>query len=146
MPNIEEILLPGAHSDIGGGYPRWMLEGSINLHVKKGGLDAFALSLMWESARRAGVPLRLPSVRDRTGIDPRGMSNRQLAPYIHDSRVAVSGVLDYPLGRRERTIHYIDGTTLDLEDEQLNRLWRSQRSLPERLKEDADGQMASEAQ
>lgn len=123
-----------------------MLEGSINLHVKKGGLDAFALSINVGECQKGRSAAPFAECEDRTGIDPRaacpiGSWHRTFMTRVLQSRVCLTIRL---------VVVNVRSTTpmalrLTLEGEQLNRVWRSQRSLPERLKEDANGQVASEA-
>lgn len=67
---LREIVLPGAHSDIGGGYPSSQTQGQANNQLAR-----IALAQMLEAARKAEVPLDRSVVqsfdeRGRWEIDP----------------------------------------------------------------------------
>ena len=73
----EEILLPGVHSDVGGGYlPKEQGRGSDPKGVDK--LSRIALGLMYRKARLAGVPLKAekmrPAIQYRMEADPQTIS------------------------------------------------------------------------
>ena len=124
--------MPGAHSSVGGGYHDITYERIIGTVKRKTGLDAYALSLMWKAAVEEGVPLDLPSVKDRTGINPEGVSKRALRPYIHDSRTdLLTGFLDQ--GRRSRTIYYTSGLFEELSEDELEQRWRRQVGVADRI-------------
>lgn len=66
-PNCKEIVYPGVHSDVGGGYPpgdqgRSMPEGPAGDAMK---LSQIPLAQMYREARMAGVPLAPPAAMDR---------------------------------------------------------------------------------
>ncbi|MFC0253256.1 T6SS phospholipase effector Tle1-like catalytic domain-containing protein [Massilia consociata] len=70
----EELVLPGAHSDVGGGYcPREQGKGSDLLGSDM--MSRIPLLLMYKSARLSGVPFKLELAneiaRKRFAVDPR---------------------------------------------------------------------------
>ncbi len=142
-PNIQEYFIPGAHSDIGGSYGPSEQQGGVE---KRDGIDKYTLALMWKEARERGVPLSLPSLDDRTGVDPFKLSEDQLAPYIHDSRRHLeTGIVDLGMDRTKRTIYYGDGSSETIGVEEQYRRWRRQQGMSERVVEGDDGQKATEA-
>ncbi len=136
--NIQEYFIPGAHSDIGGSYGPSEQQAGVE---KRDGIDKYTLALMWKEARERGVPLSLPSLEDRTGVDPFKLSEDQMAPYVHDSRRHLeTGYFDLGMDRTKRTIYYGNGTSENLSVEEQYRRWRRQQGMSERVVEGADGQ------
>lgn len=143
-PNIQEYFIPGAHSDIGGSYPPTEQQGG---EEKLDGIDKYTLALMWKEAKERGVPLSLPSLEDRTGVDPFKLSEDQMAPYIHDSRQHLeTGYFDHGLDRTNRTIYYGNGSSETLSVEEQYRRWRKQQGMSERVTESPNGQKATVAE
>ena len=141
--SIQEYFLPGAHSDVGGSNAPLELEGSFNIDKKRHGLDKFALALMWVEAKARGVPLSVPELSDRTGIDPYRLTDDQLRRFIHDSRALETGIVERITGRTSRTIDYGDGSSETLSAEELVKRWREQQGLSARVVEGANGQSAA---
>jgi len=56
----EEIVFPGVHSDVGGGYARTEQGKSVYVDTDTGKLSQIPLSVMYRKAIMAGVPLLLP--------------------------------------------------------------------------------------
>jgi hypothetical protein len=112
--------------------------------MRKGGLDALALALMYRDAVDNGVPFTRPNEKDRRGIDPMRMSDRALGPYIHDSRRKLEGLFDRD--RQERTIYYGDGSSETVNAQELNKRWRNQPGLMERVVEGYNGENTTENQ
>ncbi|WP_061301692.1 T6SS phospholipase effector Tle1-like catalytic domain-containing protein, partial [Janthinobacterium agaricidamnosum] len=76
-PNCKEIVFPGVHSDIGGGYSP--LDQGRGTDPQGGDLiSRMTLATMYRAARLAGVPLKLESapeqVRQAFRIDPRAIT------------------------------------------------------------------------
>ncbi len=141
-PKIQEYFIPGAHSDIGGSYGPREMQGGVE---KRHGIDKYTLALMWKEARERGVPLDLPTLEDRTGVDPFKMSEGQMRRYVHDSRRHLkTGIVDLGMDRTDRTIYYGDGSTETLSVEEQYRRWRSQQGMSERVTESSTGQKALE--
>ncbi|MDZ4819533.1 MAG: DUF2235 domain-containing protein [Planctomycetota bacterium] len=140
--NIQEYYIPGAHSDIGGSYGPSERQGGVE---KRDGIDKYTLALMWKEARENGVPLSLPSLEDRTGVDPFKLSEDQLTPYVHDSRQHATGYIDRGMDRTTRTIYYGNGSSENLSVEEQYRRWRRQQGMSERVVEGADGQTSVKA-
>ncbi|HHX2514648.1 DUF2235 domain-containing protein [Neisseria perflava] len=57
----EEIVFPGVHSDVGGGYAKTEQGKSVNVDPDTGKLSQIPLSVMYRKAIIAGVPFLLPS-------------------------------------------------------------------------------------
>ena len=57
----EEIVFPGVHSDVGGGYAPTEQGKSVYVDTDTGKLSQIPLSVMYRKAVMAGVPLLLPS-------------------------------------------------------------------------------------
>lgn len=91
--NVHEVVYPGAHSDVGGGYAPGdqgrSLEGSASL------LSQIPLLDMWRAARKAGVPLQTFAE-----MESRLQADFELCPtlaksygtYLRESAVAASAV------------------------------------------------------
>lgn len=120
---IKQVLFPGAHADVGGGYPA---------KDNECGLSDVALAWMTRELKKIGVRFSekqpIPLVRDHAGCEhrpwdygifkafPPGM--RQLGPdlYLHESvrrrwqagEVPIQGGLKAPY-RPKNLVHYIDG-------------------------------------
>ena len=65
-PNCTEVVYPGMHSDVGGGYGPGD-QGKAR-HDQNQLLSQIALNDMYERALKAGVPLRHPEKLDRAGL------------------------------------------------------------------------------
>lgn len=123
--NSREWVLPGMHSDIGGGYaPTEQGKG-----VDRGGSDTLsriALAWMYREGRLAGVPLKLelarPAIKEQFRIDP-GLI-RDFKEYLEACRV------------REGPLHDIMA-----EQRKLYILWR--KSCAGRVRQSGFGQRAS---
>lgn len=140
-PNIHEYFIPGAHSDIGGSYGPSERQAGVE---KRDGIDKYTLALMWKEARDRGVPLSLPSLEDRTGVDPFKLSEDQLTRYVHDSRLHLeTGYFDHGLDRTTRTIYYGNGSSENLSVEDQYRRWRKQQGMSERVSESPSGGKAT---
>lgn len=86
--NGEEIIFPGVHSDIGGGYqPGEQGKGSDN--IGRDMLSRIPLAVMYRKARLAGVPLKLeqalPDDQDGFKITPQTI--RDFNAYIDECQV-----------------------------------------------------------
>lgn len=142
-PNIKEYFIPGSHSTIGGSYGPRERQGGVE---KRHGIDKYTQALMWKEATAHGVPLSLPSLEERTGVDPFKLSEDQQTRYVHDSRRHLeTGIVDLGMDRTTRTIYYGDGSSENLSVEEQYRRWRRQQGMSERVVEGADGQTSVKA-
>lgn len=72
----EEIVFPGVHSDVGGGYAPTEQGKSVYVDTDTGKLSQIPLSVMYRKAVMAGVPLLLPSewqddaIKEVMKVDP----------------------------------------------------------------------------
>ena len=73
---VEEIVFPGVHSDVGGGYAPTEQGKSVYVDTDTGKLSQIPLSVMYRKAVMAGVPFLLPSewqddtIKEVMKVDP----------------------------------------------------------------------------
>lgn len=90
--NALEVMYPGAHSDVGGGYA----PGALGIASQPGDLySLIPAANMYKEARLSGVPLKplaeLPP-QDRAALQPAADTIRRFNDYVRHAKVGVSAV------------------------------------------------------
>jgi len=93
-PNVKEVMYPGSHSDVGGGYK----PGALGVSPTQADIMAtVAGANMYLEARRAGVPLRAMdelSKGDREDLTPSGTVIKDVNAYLLAANVSIGRVED----------------------------------------------------